>query len=193
MYEKLPESMAKVVNAWIKGKKALIAIELPKNNNNDNDNDDTPEEIIKIKNPKRKQQLITFQYSKELHIDITLTNENQNQCVIRAIKDGQTTLTDGDLTDFIGMVNDRTFAVVKVHMPLSASSSEQQESTHLYFMAIISDDDTSSYIPFNGNTYSNKSPRLANFVDKTFLDFYKEITNLPTFRLPASNDRTDCQ
>jgi hypothetical protein len=138
MYEKLPESMAKVVNAWIKGKKSLVAIELPKNNNNDN----TPEEIIKIKNPKRKQQLITFQYSKELHIDITLTNENQNHWAIRTIKDGQTTLADGELTDFIRRVKDRTFAVVKLHMPLSNSSSEQQECIRLYFMAIISADDT---------------------------------------------------
>jgi hypothetical protein len=135
MYEKLPESMAKVVNAWIKGKKSLVAIELPKNNNNDN----TPEEIIKIK---RQEQLITFQYSKELHIDITLTNENQNHWAIRTIKDGQTTLADGELTDFIRRVKDRTFAVVKVHMPLSTSSSEHQECIHLYFMAIISADDT---------------------------------------------------
>jgi hypothetical protein len=97
MYEKSPEIMINFVNIWIKGKKALMAIELPKNNNNDN----KPEEIIKIKNPKRKHQLITFQYSKELHIDITLTNEKQNHWAIREIKYGQTTLTDGDLMDFI--------------------------------------------------------------------------------------------
>ena len=47
MYERLPENMAKVVNAWIKGKKSLVAIELPKNNN-----DNLPQEIIK--EPKKK-------------------------------------------------------------------------------------------------------------------------------------------
>jgi hypothetical protein len=188
MYEKLPESMINFVNTWIKGKKALIAIELPKNNN-----DNTPEEIIKVKNPKRRQQLIIFQYSKELHIDITLTNENQNHWAIRAIKGGQTTLTGGDLMDFIRRVKDRTFAVVKVHMPLSTSSSEHQECIRLYFMAIISADDTSSYLPYNGNIYDNKSPLSANFADKTFPDFYNELANLPTSRLPASNERTDCQ
>jgi hypothetical protein len=187
MYEKSPESTINFVNTWIKGKKSLVAIELSKNKN-----DNTQEEIIKVKNPKKRQQLITFQYSKELHIDITLTNENQNHWAIRAIKSGQTTLTEGDLMDFIRRVKDRTFAVVKVHMPLSTPSSKQQECIRLYFMAIISADDTSSYLPHDGNTYNNKSPLSANFADKTFPDFYKESANLQTFRLPANNERTDC-
>jgi hypothetical protein len=118
MYEKLPESVINFVNTWTKGKKGLIAIELPKNNNNTDDNSE-PEEIIKIK------QLITFQFSREQHIDITLTNENQNHWAMRAIKYGQTTLTDCELTDFVRRIKDRTFAVVKVHIPLSTSSSEE--------------------------------------------------------------------
>jgi hypothetical protein len=156
MHEKLPESMIDFVNTWGKGKKALIAIELPKNNN-----DNTPQETIKVKNPKSRQQLITFQYSKERHIDITLTNENQNHWAIRAIKDRQTTLNDYELTDFVRRVKDRTFAVVKVHMPLSASSSEEEEEQqsiiHIYFMAIISVDDTSSPLSDNDNN-NNKTP-----------------------------------
>jgi hypothetical protein len=59
-------------------------------------------------------------------------------------------------------------------------------------MAIISADDTSSYLPYNDNTYNNKSPLSANFADKTFPDFYNELANLQTFRLPANNERTDC-
>jgi hypothetical protein len=156
MLEKLPESMIDFVNTWVKGKKALIAIELPKNNN-----DNTPQETIKVKNPKSRQQLIKFQYSKERHIDITLTNENQNHWAIRAIKDRQTTLNDYELTDFVRRVKDRTFAVVKVHMPLSASSSEEEEQQqsiiHIYFMAIISVDDTSSPLSDNDNN-NNKTP-----------------------------------
>src|SRR5436190_7072790 len=85
-----------------------LKIELPKNNNN-TDNNSEPEEIIKIKNPKSRQQLITFQYSRERHIDITLTNENQNHWAIRAIKYGQTTLSDCELTDFVRRIKDRTF------------------------------------------------------------------------------------
>ena len=158
MYEKLPESVINFVNTWTKGKKGLIAIELPKNNNNDNT---LPEEIIKIKKPKSRQQLITFQYSKEQHIDITLTNENQNHWAMRATKYGQTTLSDCELTDFVRRVKDRTFAVVKVHMPLSASSSEEEEQQqsiiHIYFMAIISVDDTSSPLSDNDNN-NNKTP-----------------------------------
>jgi hypothetical protein len=49
MYEKLPESIINFVNRWTKGRKGLIAIELPKNNKNTDDNSE-PEEIIKIKN-----------------------------------------------------------------------------------------------------------------------------------------------
>jgi hypothetical protein len=63
MYDKLPEIVINFVNTWTKGKKGLIAIELPKNNKNTDDNSE-PEEIIKIKNPKSRQQLITFQYSR---------------------------------------------------------------------------------------------------------------------------------
>jgi hypothetical protein len=160
MYEKLPESVINFVNTWTKGKKGLIAIELPKNNNSTDDNSE-PEEIIKIKNPKSRQQLITFQYTREQHIDITLTNENQNHWAMRATKYGQTTLSDYELTDFVRRVKDRTFAVVKVHMPLSASSSEEEEQQqsiiHIYFMAIISVDDTSSPLSDNDNN-NNKTP-----------------------------------
>ncbi|HZD83918.1 MAG TPA: hypothetical protein VE076_13695 [Nitrososphaeraceae archaeon] len=159
MYEKLPESVINFVNTWTKGKKGLIAIELPKNNNHTDDNIE-PEEIIKIKNPKSRQQLITFQYSREQHIDITLTNENQNHWAMRAIKYGQTTLTDCELTDFVRRIKDRTFAVVKVHMPLSTSSSEEQQQESIirfYFMAIISADDTSSSLPNNDNINNNES------------------------------------
>jgi hypothetical protein len=158
MYEKLTESVINFVNRWTKGKKGLIAIELPKNNNNTDVNSE-PEEIIKIKNPKSRQQRITFQYSKERHIDITLTNENQNHWAMRAIKYGQTTLADCELTDFVRRIKDRTFAVVKIHMPLSTSSSseeEQQESIiRFYFIAIISADDTLSHLPNNDNINNN--------------------------------------
>jgi hypothetical protein len=80
---------------------------------------------------------------------------------MRAIKHGQTTLSDCELTDFTRRVKDRTFAVVKVHMPLSASSSEEEEQQqsiiHIYFMAIISVDDTSSPLSDNDNN-NNKTP-----------------------------------
>jgi hypothetical protein len=121
----------------------LIAFELSKNTNSDDNG--KPEGIIKIKNPRNRQQVIRFKYSMEPQIDIILTNENQNHWATRAIKDGRTTLTNAELTDFARRVKDRTFAVVNVHIPLFTSSSEEQQESiiRFYFMAIISEDSSS--------------------------------------------------
>jgi hypothetical protein len=77
-----------MTKSWIKNQKnrcSLIAIKIPhKNKNNDNDNEDNigynadddnniqPEqEHIKIPNPKNPKQQITFQYSKEKHVNLS--------------------------------------------------------------------------------------------------------------------------
>jgi hypothetical protein len=112
MVDKLPANSINVTKWWIENQKnscySLIAIKIPhKKKNNDNDNEDNiadnggdniqPEqEHIKIPNPKNPKQQITFQYSKEKHINLSLrSNENtKNHYAARAIIYGHTILTN---------------------------------------------------------------------------------------------------
>ena len=63
----------------------MIAVKIPHKNNNDNigdsddDNIQPEQERIKIPNPKNPKQQIIFQYSKEKHIEITLTSNKSEK------------------------------------------------------------------------------------------------------------------
>ena len=115
----------------------MIAVKIPHKNNNDNigDNDDDniqPEqERIKIPNPKNPKQQIIFQYSKEKHIEITLTSNKseKNHWAARAIKDGHTILTNDEMEDFLKKVQTSTFAIFKIHMPSTASPTIRTATT----------------------------------------------------------------
>ena len=107
----------------------LIAAKIPhkSNNNGDNDNDNNiqPEqELIKIQNTKNPKQQIIFEYSKEKHIQINLTSNesSKNHWATRAIKDGNTILTNDEMGDFLKMVQTSTFAIFNIRIPSTATA-----------------------------------------------------------------------
>ena len=84
MVDELPKNAIRITKWWINNQKnRLIAVKIPHKNNNDNigdsddDNIQPEQERIKIPNPKNPKQQIIFQYSKEKHIEITLTSNEE--------------------------------------------------------------------------------------------------------------------
>ena len=198
MIDELPANSIKVTKTWIENQNnrcSLIAIKIPhKNSNNDDnieynadDDDNTiqPEqENIILPDPKNPKQKITFQYSKEKHIQLSLTpNEtSKNHWAARAIKDGHTILTNDEMEDFLRKVQHAsTFAIFKIRIPsttITASSSippslqkqrhhqQQHESVGLYFLAI-----------------------LPQSRDETFSSLYDHLVNISNFTIPVVNSQ----
>jgi hypothetical protein len=185
MVNELPKNAIRMTKWWIKDQKnRLIAIKIPHKNNNDNigDNDDNniqPEqERIKIPNPKNPKQQIIFQYSKEKHIEITLTSNKNGKIhwAARSIRDGHTILTHDEMEDFLRRVQTSTFAIFKIHMPSTASPqlAQQPESIGLYFLAVLPHDD------------NNKSVQ-PNSTSETFLSLHNRLVNISNFTIPTVN------
>ena len=187
MVNELPKITIGMTKRWIKDQKnRLIAIKIPHKNNNDNigdsddDNIQPEQERIKIPNPKNSKQQIIFQYSKEKHIEITLTsNESEkNHWAARAIRDGHTILTNDEMEDFLRKVQTSTFAIFKIHMPSTASPQleQQHESIGLYFLAVL--------------PYDNNKSVQSNSTNETFLSLHNQLVNISNFTIPTVNSQS---
>jgi hypothetical protein len=179
------------------------------NNDNNNNNNIQPEqETIKIPNPKNPKQQITFQYSKEklVHLSLTSNENTKNHYAARAIIDGHTILTNDEMEDFMKMIQTSTFAVFKIRMPSSTTTSsslplqhqhhqhQQDESIGLYFLAIIPYDDTlysQPYLPnkSNNNNNNNNKSVQSNSTDETFLNLCNHLANISNFTTPIVNSQ----
>jgi hypothetical protein len=237
--DKLPKIASMITQGWSENQKnriSLIAVKIPhkiknKNkdhednndniadNNNDNNNNtiQPQQDTIIIPNPKNPKQQITFQYSKEKHINLSLiSNEiSKNHYAARAIKYGNTILTNEEMEDFLNMVQTSTFAIFEIHESLpittaTASSSlqpslqqqhhhqQQDESIGLYFLAILPHDDTlhsQSWLPNKSNdsnsinNNNNKSVQ-SNSTDETFLSLCNHLDNISNFAIPMNSQRS---
>ena len=185
MVDELPKITIGMTKWWIKDhKNRLIAIKIPHKNNigdSDDDNIQPEQERIKIPNPKNPKQQIIFQYSKEKHIEITLTsNESEkNHWAARAIRDGHTILTNDEMEDFLRRVQTSTFTIFKIHMPSTASpqlEQQQHESIGLYFLAVL---------PHN----NNKSVHY-NSTNETFSSLHNQLVNISNFTIPTVNSQS---
>jgi hypothetical protein len=189
MVDELPKITIGITKWWIKDQKnRLIAIKIPHKNNNDNigDNDDDniqpAQDRIKIPNPKNPKQQIIFQYSKEKHIEITLTSteSEKNHWAARAIRDGHTILTNDEMEDFLRRVQTSTFAIFKIHMPSTASpqlEQQQHESIGLYFLAVLPHDDNNKSVHYNST-------------NETFLSLHNQLVNISNFTIPTVNSQS---
>jgi hypothetical protein len=202
MVDELPKYTNRMTEWWIKNQKknySLIAIKIPhksKNESNIADNSDNIEpeqQNIKIPNPKKPKQQITFQYSKEKHIQLSLTsNENsKNHWAARAIIDGHTILTNDEMEDFLKMVQyTSTFAIFKIHILSSPAVQEQQphqqqqqnESVGLYFLAISPYDDT--MLPIENN---NNNSVQSNSTNDPYTSLHNYLINISSFTIPTVN------
>jgi hypothetical protein len=98
---------------------------------------DIPEEeekeVLQLTNQQNPKTPISFWYQKEKCIKLNLDNEdgkynNTNpHWAERAIEDGQTKLTDQELSEFLQLVKTATFALFKI---------KRKGDLHCYFMAI---------------------------------------------------------
>jgi hypothetical protein len=194
MVDELPANSIKVTKKWLKSQKnrcSLIAIKVPhknKNSDTDNiadngDNIEPEQEHIKIPNPKNTKQQITFQYSKEKHINLSLTSNesSKNHWAARAIIDGHTILTNDEMEDFMKMVQTSTFAIFKVRissittasLPLQDQHQQEEESIGLYFLAILPYDDA-----------------LYDSTDETFSSLDNQLINISNFTIPIVNSQS---
>jgi hypothetical protein len=92
------------------------------------------EEVLQLTNPQNPKTPISFWYQKEKCIELNLDNEdgkNNNNTnhhwAERAIVDGQTKLTDQELSEFLQLVKTATFAFFRI---------KRKGVLHCYFMAI---------------------------------------------------------
>jgi hypothetical protein len=92
------------------------------------------EEVLQLTNPQNPKTPISFWYKEEKHIELNLdiedrkNNNNTNQhWAERAIVDGQTKLTEEELSEFLQLVKTATFAFFKI---------KRKGDLHCYFMAI---------------------------------------------------------
>jgi hypothetical protein len=244
--DKLPKIASMITQGWSENQKdriSLIAVKIPhkiknKNNdhednndniadnaadnNNDNNNNNTiqpQQDTIIIPNPKNPKQQITFQYSKEKHINLSLiSNEtSKNHYAARAIKYGNTILTNEEMEDFLNMVQTSTFAIFEIHesLPITTATAsslqpslqqnpyrhqQQDESIGLYFLAILPYDDTlhsQSWLPNksndsnSNNNNSNKSIHQKMMLQmKLFLSLCNHLDNISNFAIPMNSQRS---
>ena len=231
--DKLPKIASMITQGWSENQKdriSLIAVKIPhkiknknndhEDNNDDNNNNNTiqpQQDTIIIPNPKNPKQQITFQYSKEKHINLSLiSNETRkNHYAARAIKYGNTILTNEEMEDFLNTVQTSTFAIFEIHesLPITTATAsslqlslqqhpyrhkQQDESIGLYFLAVLPYDDTlhsQSWLPNksndsnSNNNNSNKSIQ-SNSTDETFLSLCNHLDNISNFAIPMNSRRS---
>ena len=241
MVDNLPKVASRMTQGWINSQNkriSLVAIKIPHENkvkikNNDHENNynssadnaadnnynnnntiqPPQQETIVIPNPKNSKQQITFQYSQEKHINLSLiSNEtSKNHYAARAIKYGHTILTKEEMEDFLNMVQTSTFAIFEIKSSLTtttASSSlqplqhhhpqQQHESTGLYFLAILPYDDTlhsQSWLPNesnnnNNNNNNNNKSIQSNSANETFLSLWNRLANISNFTISMKSQRS---
>jgi hypothetical protein len=109
-----------IFNDWlIKGPICLIAAELRNPANGD----------FAIENRLAPNKIATINCSQVKEIDVSPTYRNQHHYIIRAIKNNPTYLTGDEVDEFLNIVGDSTFAVIKVH-------NTNNSSVKYYFIAL---------------------------------------------------------
>jgi hypothetical protein len=144
-----------------------------------------------------------------MSISLTSNESSKNHWAARAIIDGHTILTNDEMEDFLKMVQTSTFAIFKIHMPSTTTASlplqhhqhqQQDESTGLYFLAILPYDDTLysvSALPNksnnnnnnNNNSNGNNKSIQSNFTDETFSSLHNRLVNISNFNIPTVNSQ----
>lgn len=90
------------------------------------------EKVLQLTNPQNPKTPISFWYHKEKHIELNLDSEDRNDNTNhhwagRAIEEGQTKLTEHELSQFLQLVKTATFAIFEI---------KRKGDLHYYFMAI---------------------------------------------------------
>ena len=121
MREGLPSYLVNVASVWTGGKPSLIALKLK----------DPTASSIRIRHPTIElKRTITLQLSHEGMIEVKSLNDfDGNHWIARAIREGQTGLSEKELEEFCRNVGSKTFGFFKI-------CGSKEESPSIYLMAI---------------------------------------------------------
>ena len=129
-------------------------------------------EDFAIENRLAPNKIATINCSQAKEIDVSPTYKNQHHYIIRAIKNNPTYLTGDEVDDFLNIVGDSTFAVIKVH-------NTNNSSVKYYFIALSpfvirfprsnydydNDNNNTNNDGVNDDTKSNRNVTITNTSD----------------------------
>jgi hypothetical protein len=117
LQQKVQDKLKYCVKAWTNNKPMVTAIRIPESFHGS----------IKLLREDDKQS-ISLEYSSEKNIDLDIVDENH--WAPRCVRAGTTTLSDGDLADFLNKTKNATFGFFTIKI---------NESNSIYLMAILND------------------------------------------------------
>jgi hypothetical protein len=135
LHTRLPHLVKERVSNWTWNNPFLIAIRLG----------NPVEENLTFSSSSLQNRLITLQFSRENHFDITLNSHNieNHRHILRAIRSRKTPLDDWELTNIIEMLNGCTFGTVTIYYERTEAGSNKAPQPHhhaldSYFIYITS-------------------------------------------------------
>ena len=124
-----------MVSFWTENKPFLVAIRL---------GNPVEENLTLFNFSTAEKKVITFQFSREKHFDITLNSQNieNHRHILRAVESGKTPLDDRELANNIEMLKGVTFGTITVYYNATLAGSNrrrrQHHSSESYFVYITS-------------------------------------------------------
>ena len=138
LHNRVPHLVKERVSNWTGNNPFLVAIRL---------GNPVEENLTLFSSRPMENNVITFQFSREKHIDITLTAHNieNHRHILRAINSGKTPLDDWELINIIEMMKGVTFGTITIcyeGTPVGLNKASQQHRAHRssesYFVYITS-------------------------------------------------------
>jgi hypothetical protein len=138
LHNRVPHLVKERVSNWTENNPFLVAIRL---------GNPVEENLTLFSSRPMENNVITFQFSREKHIDITLTAHNieSHRHILRAIRSGKTPLDDWELTNIIEMMKGVTFGTITIcyeDTPVGLNKASRQRRAHRnsesYFVYITS-------------------------------------------------------
>jgi hypothetical protein len=138
--------------------------------------------VQNILDPNKK---VRINCSQVKEVDVFPTYKNQDHYIIRVIKDNPTYLTDDEIDEFLKVVGDSTFAVVKFH-------DANDSSVKFYFMALSPFSQRFPRSNYDYDNYNNNNNDGSNDDDiKINLNFTNTRSNLKNEKIAKDQFLSD--
>jgi len=132
LHSRVPHLVKEMVSFWTGNNPFLVAIRLE---------NPVKENITLFKSGTIEKKMITFQFSREKHFDITLSSQNieNHRHILEAVRSGKTPLDDPGLTNIIGMLKGVTFGTITIYYNSTLGRrGRPHRSSDSYFVYITS-------------------------------------------------------